>query len=154
MYNDVGKICEQLPALQDLNLSNNLVSPYKSELPPLESIRILVLNDTGVDWQEPLNVSCLTGHVEWLRQSLTAIEELHLIGINISRVLGYAAITLKCVGASMGEKQPFTKKLPATTTGSPLPVLLDNDTSSLLDLGIGNESFILVAKKVDRKIRN
>ncbi|XLR60779.1 hypothetical protein S83_011451 [Arachis hypogaea] len=87
MYNDVGKICEQLPALQDLNLSNNLVSPYKSELPPLESIRILVLNDTGVDWQ------------------------------------GYAAITLKCVGASMGEKQPFTKKLPATTTVGKLKFL-------------------------------
>ena len=70
----------------------------------------------------------------------------------------------------MGEKQLLTKKLPATTTvgklkflcesffklkslklklflqeeGSPLPVLLDNDTSSLMDLGIGNESIILV----------
>ncbi|XP_052117119.1 tubulin-folding cofactor E isoform X1 [Arachis duranensis] len=364
-WKDVGKICGQLPALQALNLSNNLMSPYKSELPPLESIRILVLNNTGVDWEQ----------VELLRQSLTAIEELHLIGNNISRVLpmsssfvqgfnslrllnlddnciaewdevmklsqlrcleqlylnknclnsilypdngqqneleatsywpfqnlrclllgdnnigdlvsvdslnlfpnlvetrlsenpiadttsggvprfvliarlakikvfngsevtprerkdseiryvrlvisrlhanaeeikqhprfselkslygiederpstgasgpqtigsGFLSITLKCVGASMGEKQPLTKKLPATTTvgklkflcesffklkslklklflqeeGSPLPVLLDNDTSSLLDLGIGNESFILVAKKVDRKIRN
>ncbi|XLR18546.1 hypothetical protein HN51_065228 [Arachis hypogaea] len=112
MNNDVGKICEQLPALQDLNLSNNLMSPYKSELPPLESIRILVLNDTGVDWQ-----------VEWLRQSLTAIEELHLIVNNISRILGYAAITLKCVGASMGEKQLLTKKLPATTTVGKLKFL-------------------------------
>lgn len=27
-----------------------------------------------------------------------------------------AAITLNCVGASMGEKPPLTKKLPATTT--------------------------------------
>ncbi|RYR63110.1 hypothetical protein Ahy_A04g020902 isoform D [Arachis hypogaea] len=83
---------------------------------------------------------------------------------------GFLSITLKCVGASMGEKQPLTKKLPATTTvgklkflcesffklkslklklflqeeGSPLPVLLDSDTSSLMDLGIGNESIILV----------
>ncbi|KAL1358823.1 hypothetical protein HN51_004051 [Arachis hypogaea] len=354
-WKDVGKICGQLPALQALNLSNNLMSPYKSELPPLESIRILVLNNTGVDWEQ----------VELLRQSLTAIEELHLIGNNISRVLpmsssfvqgfnslrllnlddnciaewdevmklsqlrcleqlylnknclnsilypdngqqneleatsywpfqnlrclllgdnnigdlvsvdslnlfpnlvetrlsenpiadttsggvprfvliarlakikvfngsevtprerkdseiryvrlvisrlhanaeeikqhprfselkslygiederpstgasgpqtigsGFLSITLKCVGASMGEKQPLTKKLPATTTvgklkflcesffklkslklklflqeeGSPLPVLLDSDTSSLMDLGIGNESIILV----------
>ncbi|RYR63109.1 hypothetical protein Ahy_A04g020902 isoform A [Arachis hypogaea] len=76
-WKDVGKICGQLPALQALNLSNNLMSPYKSELPPLESIRILVLNNTGVDWEQ----------VELLRQSLTAIEELHLIGNNISRVL-------------------------------------------------------------------
>lgn len=27
-----------------------------------------------------------------------------------------AAITLNCIGASMGEKPPLTKKLPATTT--------------------------------------
>lgn len=28
--------------------------------------------------------------------------------------------------------------------GSPLPLLLDNDSSSLMDLGIGNDSVILV----------
>ncbi|RZB64347.1 Tubulin-folding cofactor E [Glycine soja] len=70
----------------------------------------------------------------------------------------------------MGEKPSLTKKLPATTTvgklkflcesffkltsmklklylpeeGSPFPMLLDNDTSSLMDLGIGNDSIILV----------
>ncbi|XLR10452.1 hypothetical protein S83_038390, partial [Arachis hypogaea] len=63
---DVGKICGQLPALQALNLSNNLMSPHKPKLSPLESIRILV---------------------ELLRQSLIAIEELHLIENNIGRVL-------------------------------------------------------------------
>ncbi|XLU48824.1 hypothetical protein S245_043638, partial [Arachis hypogaea] len=31
-------------------------------------------------------------------------------------VLSDTDITLKCVEASMGEKQPLTKKLPATTT--------------------------------------
>ncbi|MED6109337.1 hypothetical protein PIB30_032559 [Stylosanthes scabra] len=76
-WKDVATICEQLPALKALNLSNNLMSPYKSELPPLESIRVVVLNNTGVDWEQ----------VELLKQSLTAIEELHLIGNNISRVL-------------------------------------------------------------------
>jgi hypothetical protein len=30
----------------------------------------------------------------------------------------HAVVTLKCVGLSMGEKQPLTKKLPATTTVS------------------------------------
>ncbi|XP_047158653.1 tubulin-folding cofactor E-like [Vigna umbellata] len=83
---------------------------------------------------------------------------------------GLLSITLNCVGASMGEKPPLTKKLPATTTvgklkslcesffklksmklklylqeeGSPFPLMLDNDTSSLMDLGIGNDSIILV----------
>lgn len=49
---DVGIICEQLPALKALNLSYNLMSPYKSELPLLKSIRVLVLNNTGVDWEQ------------------------------------------------------------------------------------------------------
>jgi hypothetical protein len=31
---------------------------------------------------------------------------------------GLISITLKCVGPSMGEKQPLTKKLPSTTTVS------------------------------------
>lgn len=83
---------------------------------------------------------------------------------------GLLTITLKCVGASMGEKPPLTKKLPSTTTvgklkilcetffklksiklklflqdeGSPLPLLLDNEMESLLDVGVGNESTILV----------
>jgi hypothetical protein len=49
---DVGIICEQLPALKALNLSYNLMSPYKSELPLLKNIRVLVLNNTGVDWEQ------------------------------------------------------------------------------------------------------
>lgn len=83
---------------------------------------------------------------------------------------GLLTVTLKCVGASFGEKPPLTKKLPATTTvgklkilcesffklksiklklflqeeGSPLPILLDNEMESLLDAGVGNESTILV----------
>ncbi|KAK7852738.1 tubulin-folding cofactor e [Quercus suber] len=70
----------------------------------------------------------------------------------------------------MGEKPPLTKKLPATTTvgklkslsesffklksikpklflqeeGSPLPILLDDEMESLMDLGIGNGSTILI----------
>ncbi|KAL5157884.1 Tubulin-folding cofactor E [Glycine soja] len=255
-WKDVGTICEQLPALRTINLSNNLMSPYKSELPLLKNIKVVVLNNTGVDWEQ----------VELLRQSLTTIEELHIMANNISRTLllnledncidewkeimklleklylnrnclsslfypdnggryesedirlsdnpitdsgrggvprfvliarlakvqilngsmlglwsqscmlvlkksnSIPAITLNCVGASMGEKPSLTKKLPATTTvgklkflcesffmlksmklklylpeeGSPFPMLLDNDTSSLMDLGIGNDSIILV----------
>ncbi|XP_073013996.1 tubulin-folding cofactor E [Typha latifolia] len=83
---------------------------------------------------------------------------------------GLISITLKCVGASMGEKQPLTKKLPPTTTlgklkvlcesffkvkdiklrlfieeeGSPLPLMLDEDMASLMDLGISTGATILV----------
>lgn len=83
------------------------------------------------------------------------------------------SITLKCVAASIGEKAPFTKKLPVTTTvgklkilcesffkiksvklklflqeeGSPLPTLLDDDMASLIDFGVGNGSTILVEEE-------
>ncbi|GKA22347.1 tubulin-folding cofactor E, partial [Tanacetum coccineum] len=83
---------------------------------------------------------------------------------------GLIAVTLKCVGPSIGEKPPVTKKLPATTTvgklktlcesffklksikpilylqeeGSPLPTLLDDDMSSLNEAGVCNLSTILI----------
>ncbi|XP_065880822.1 tubulin-folding cofactor E [Euphorbia lathyris] len=83
---------------------------------------------------------------------------------------GLISITMKCVGASIGEKPPLTKKLPATTTvgklkqlcesffklksikpklffqeeGSPLPILLDDEMATLMDIGIVDESTILV----------
>ncbi|KAK3222082.1 hypothetical protein Dsin_009107 [Dipteronia sinensis] len=75
-WKDVGTICEQLPALRTLNLSNNLMNKDVSELPQLKSIRILVLNSTGVNWME----------VEILKHSLPVIEELHLMGNNISAI--------------------------------------------------------------------
>ncbi|CAI9272433.1 unnamed protein product [Lactuca saligna] len=83
---------------------------------------------------------------------------------------GLIAITLKCVGPSIAEKPPLTKKLPATTTvgklktlcetffklkyikpkfylqeeGSPMPILLDDDMESLNDAGVCNQSTILI----------
>ncbi|KAJ3683216.1 hypothetical protein LUZ60_013443 [Juncus effusus] len=79
-------------------------------------------------------------------------------------------LTLKCVGPSMGEKQPLTKRLPPSVTvaklkglcesffklkniklrlfleekGSPLPQPLDEDMATLADLGLGTEAAILV----------
>ncbi|XP_060175609.1 tubulin-folding cofactor E isoform X3 [Lycium barbarum] len=87
--------------------------------------------------------------------------------------LSLISITLKCVAASIGEKAPLTKKLPATTTvgklkilcesffkiksikpklflqeeGSPLPTLLDDDMASIIDFGVGNGSTILVEEE-------
>ncbi|VAH12216.1 unnamed protein product [Triticum turgidum subsp. durum] len=84
---------------------------------------------------------------------------------------GLISITLKCVGPSMGEKQPLTKKLPPATTvgklkslcesffklkdiklrlfleeeqGCPLPQLLEEETASLVELGIGTGATIIV----------
>ncbi|KAH0457588.1 hypothetical protein IEQ34_012903 [Dendrobium chrysotoxum] len=83
---------------------------------------------------------------------------------------GLISITLICVGASMGERQPLAKKLPPTTTvgrlkvlcesffklkgvklrlflqekDSPLPTLLDDDTIPLMNVGAGNEATVLV----------
>lgn len=83
---------------------------------------------------------------------------------------GLLSVTLKSVAPSIGEKPPLTKKLPAATTigklkilcetffklgsirpklflqeeGSPLPILLDDEMATLMDVGIGNESTVLV----------
>ncbi|KAK4265484.1 hypothetical protein QN277_026533 [Acacia crassicarpa] len=76
-WKDVGAICEQLPLLGTLNLSNNFMSPYRSGLPLLKNIHVLVLNNTAVDWVQ----------VQLLGQSLPTLEELHLMGNNISRIL-------------------------------------------------------------------
>ncbi|KAK9111866.1 hypothetical protein Scep_019385 [Stephania cephalantha] len=83
---------------------------------------------------------------------------------------GLLSITLKSCGASMGEKPPVTKKIPATTIvgklkvlcesffklkgnklklflveeDSPFPVLLVDDMASLVDLGIINEATIII----------
>lgn len=75
-WKDIGAIGEQLPALAVLNLSNNLMSKEVTGLPQLKSIRILVLNCTGVNWMQ----------VEILKHSLPALEELHLMGNSISEI--------------------------------------------------------------------
>ncbi|XP_059659317.1 tubulin-folding cofactor E [Cornus florida] len=69
-WEDVGTICKQLPALVALNLSNNFMARDITRLPLLSNIRILVLNNTGINWMQ----------VEILEHSLPVIEELHLMG--------------------------------------------------------------------------
>ncbi|KAK6919830.1 CAP Gly-rich domain [Dillenia turbinata] len=76
-WKDVGAICEQLPALHTLNLTNNRMAHEVEGLPLLENIRVLVLNDIGVDWLQ----------VEMLKQWMPTIEELYLIGNNIRAIM-------------------------------------------------------------------
>ncbi|KAF4368022.1 hypothetical protein F8388_002633 [Cannabis sativa] len=84
-WKDVGTICKELPMLQALNLSYNLMAPDIVELPQLKNIRILVLNHTGVNWTK----------VEILKTSLPAIEELHLMGNSISTIDPPASFTVQ-----------------------------------------------------------
>ncbi|XP_078434131.1 tubulin folding cofactor E / Pfifferling (PFI) [Wolffia australiana] len=84
------------------------------------------------------------------------------------------SLTLKCVGPSMGEKPPSIRKLPPSTTvgklkvlcesffklksiklllflqeeGSPFPLLLDDDSATLVDFGIGTGTTILVDEEM------
>ncbi|XP_043693544.1 tubulin-folding cofactor E-like [Telopea speciosissima] len=76
-WQDVGVICEGLPALEALNLTNNYMVKQIAGLPLLKSIRILVLNSCGITW----------GQVELLEQSLPAVEELHLMGNNLKEIM-------------------------------------------------------------------
>ncbi|KAL9248889.1 Tubulin-folding cofactor E-like protein [Drosera capensis] len=81
-WKDVGAICEELPALAALNLSNNLMSSDVLSLLPLKNLSVLVLNYTCIKWAQ----------IESLKGSLVAIKELHLMGNQISEItLGAAA---------------------------------------------------------------
>ncbi|KAG6657042.1 tubulin-folding cofactor E isoform X1 [Carya illinoinensis] len=75
-WKDVGTICGQLPALAALNISNNLMLLEICGLPQLKAIHILVMNNTGINWSQ----------IEILKDSLPSIEELHLMGNNISTI--------------------------------------------------------------------
>ncbi|XP_068647761.1 tubulin-folding cofactor E [Aristolochia californica] len=75
-WQDVTSICEELPALEVLNLANNSMEHGITELPLLKNIRIFVLNGCGISWQQ----------VEILEQSLPAIEELHLMANKLKTI--------------------------------------------------------------------
>ncbi|KAL0351263.1 UNVERIFIED_CONTAM: Tubulin-folding cofactor E [Sesamum calycinum] len=184
------------PHLMDIRLSDNPVADLaKGGVPRFVFIarlaKVEVLNGSEVDPRERkeseiryvrLVMSKFHSPPEEIRRLHPRFDELKKIhGIEDERpstvtsgpqkmASGLISISLKCVGASIGEKPPLAKKLPATTTvgklknlcesffklksikpilylqeeGSPLPTLLDDDMASLIELGIGNESTILV----------
>ncbi|KAL6498411.1 hypothetical protein OROHE_026679 [Orobanche hederae] len=75
-WENIGFVCEGLPALTTLNLSNNYLSADISNVPQLSNVRILVLNQTGVIWKQ----------VEILKDALPRVEELHLMGNKLSEI--------------------------------------------------------------------
>lgn len=57
---DINTIVEALPALEVLNLTNNLMEHDLTELPSLKRIRILVLNNCSITWKEVISNQILT----------------------------------------------------------------------------------------------
>ncbi|EHA8589737.1 Tubulin-folding cofactor E [Cocos nucifera] len=76
-WQDIGSLCDALPALGVLNLTNNFMEHDVEELPLLKQIHTLVLNNCGMTWKE----------VEMLKESLTAVEELHLMGNKLRTIM-------------------------------------------------------------------
>ncbi|KAK1262969.1 hypothetical protein QJS04_geneDACA016270 [Acorus gramineus] len=75
-WQDIGAVCEQLPDLRVLNVSNNAMRHDIPELPSLGNIRVLVLNNCSITWKE----------VEVLKESLPKVEELHLMANKLSEI--------------------------------------------------------------------
>ncbi|CAN6678796.1 unnamed protein product [Malus baccata var. baccata] len=184
------------PQLVDIRLSDNPVAdPGQGGIPRFVLVarlaKVEMLNGSEVSPRERkeseiryvrLVMSKMQGNtkdIQWLHPRFAELKVFH--GIEDEKPLvgtagpqkmssGLLSITLKCVGASIGEKPSLVKKLPGTTTvgklkvlcesffklksiklklfleekGSPLPLLLDDEMATLTDLGIGNESTILV----------
>lgn len=185
------------PSLVDIRLSENpIVDPAKGGVPRFVLVARLakakILNGSEVSPRERKESEIRyvrlvmakmqsddSEEIKQLHPRFSELKALHGIedekpscGISGPQKMasGLVCITLKCVGASIGEKQPLTKKIPPTTTvgklkvlcesffklkgiqlrlflqeeGSPLPLLLNDDMSPLMDLGIGSEATILV----------
>ncbi|PKI47402.1 tubulin-folding cofactor E [Punica granatum] len=156
----------RLAKVQVLNGSE--VSPRERKESEIRYVRLVMSKCTG----NPEEARRIHPRFAELKQLHGIEDERPSIGSTGPQKMasGLISVTLKCVGPSIGEKPQQTKKLPATTTvgklkllcenffklksirpklfleeeGSPLPVLLDDEMASLLDLGIGNGSVILV----------
>ncbi|KAJ6826854.1 tubulin-folding cofactor E [Iris pallida] len=68
-WQDINSICKALPALEVLNLTSNRMELNLTDSPSLDNIRIFVLNNCGITWEQ----------VEDLKSSLSKVEELHLM---------------------------------------------------------------------------
>ncbi|KAI3761099.1 hypothetical protein L1987_51507 [Smallanthus sonchifolius] len=75
-WQDIDAICSGLPALTALNLTNNRMSNDVARISHLRNLRLLVLNNVSIIWSR----------VEVLKDSLQAIQELHLMGNKIREI--------------------------------------------------------------------
>ncbi|CAI9117145.1 OLC1v1018487C1 [Oldenlandia corymbosa var. corymbosa] len=84
-WKDVGIICKELAVLEVLNLSYNLMSHDVTGFPKLNNIRVLVLNFTGISWNQ----------VEALKESIPHLEELHLMGNHLQEITPSSSINVE-----------------------------------------------------------
>nr|AAG51824.1 unknown protein; 52097-54266 [Arabidopsis thaliana] len=102
-WEEIGALCEQLPALTTLNLSCNSLSSDIKSLPQLKNIRVLVLNNSGLSWTQStsssddqafnslrllnLDDNCISDWSEVLKLSqLPCLEQLYLNKNKLSRI--------------------------------------------------------------------
>ncbi|KXG22116.1 hypothetical protein SORBI_3009G156400 [Sorghum bicolor] len=141
--NDIDDFCSVdslnlFPSLRDVRLSDNpIADPAKGGAPRFLYIRLVMGKIESNDPEEIKRLHPRFAELKFfhgIEDSSTSLPQ--------KMASGLMSVTLKCVGPSIGEKQPLTKKLPATTTGCPLPQLLEEDTASLMELGIGSGATI------------
>lgn len=115
----VGLICEELPALKFLDLSNSRIRIPSDSLPIFYNLRTLVLNNCGITWKQ----------VERLKKSLPVLEELHLGGNRLRTI------------------EPLGEDTSGSSVSSPGMFVQGFDSLKLLSLeGNGIESWEEIAK--------
>eukprot|EP00850_Spirogloea_muscicola_P013325 SM000090S24287 [mRNA] locus=s90:78078:82782:- [translate_table: standard] len=67
-WEDVSRICQELPVLETLDLSDGRLLPAPPLLPGMAGLKILVLNNCNLQWKD----------VQLLSTSIPKIQELHL----------------------------------------------------------------------------
>jgi Leucine-rich repeat (LRR) protein len=68
-WQDIFSLCQALPSLEVLDLTNNIMENDTVESSLLKNIRVLVLNNCGVTWEL----------VEKIKVPFSCLKELHLI---------------------------------------------------------------------------
>lgn len=58
LLQDVGSICEAIPALEILNLTNNFLERDTIRFTPSKGLRVLVLNNCGITWEQVSTCTC------------------------------------------------------------------------------------------------
>ncbi|KAG0518296.1 hypothetical protein BDA96_09G163900 [Sorghum bicolor] len=115
--NDIDDFCSVdslnlFPSLRDVRLSDNpIADPAKGGAPRFLYIRLVMGKIESNDPEEIKRLHPRFAELKFfhgIEDSSTSLPQ--------KMASGLMSVTLKCVGPSIGEKQPLTKKLPATTT--------------------------------------
>jgi hypothetical protein len=104
LSHDMSSLCQVLPSLEVLNLTNNTMENDFIESPMFENVRILVLNNFGVTWELvnllPITLKLLlvnaiiyklildyAEHVEKIKVSFSGLNGLHLMSNKFKMIM-------------------------------------------------------------------